>query len=651
MKQRIVEQVQLKGLEDNIKLGAGGIREIEFIGQAFQLIYGGKREALRQRSILAVLEVLRDGLMPADAVDELKEAYRYLRRLENRLQQIADQQTHELPHNDIDQARIQFAAGSSDWQSCRGDVAAIRKCVQQHFNALLGPAEPQRNGVASDVLNHVWADEAPEQLVVKELEDYGFQRAKDIYDMLLKLKQSRRVRGLGSESRERLEAFMPQLLAALTDHRDAAILLQRLLPLLETLAQRSVYLALLMEQPQALKSLLKLTAANKWLSEQITRQPLLLDELLDVRALAKPAGPESLVAELEGRLSNVSSDDIEARMDALRQFKHAQVLRISAADVLGTLPLAEVSNHLSFVAETVVDGARQLAWTDLSARHGHPRFDDHTGKRREAGFAVVAYGKLGGLELGYGSDLDLIFLHDSHGGAAHTDGERSLDNQTFFTRLAQRLIHYLSTQTAAGRCYEIDTRLRPSGNAGLLVTSLNAFEHYQLNEAWTWEHQALIRARAVAGDQSVCKRFTAMRRKVLCLPRDPTRLREDILSMRERMRKQLDRSDAEHFDLKQGLGGMTDIEFLVQYVTLRWAHQWAELVDVTDNLRLLDALNEFQIIGSDTCAVMYNAYFAFRAEVHKAALQDDAALVESHALREHRDGIRRLWAQLERGEL
>lgn len=651
MKQRIVEQVQVKGLEDNIKLGAGGIREIEFIGQAFQLIYGGKREALRQRSILATLAVLRDDLMPADAVDELTHAYRYLRRLENRIQQIADQQTHELPENELDRARIQFATDHADWPGCLASVAAQRQCVQRHFNALLGPTEAQRGGEASDILHHIWIDDAPGETILEELAEYGFQHPKDILDALLVLKNSRRIRALGAESRARFEAFMPQLLLALTEYPDPTIVLERLLPLLEILGQRSVYLALLMEQPKALSSLLKLTAASKWFSEQITRQPLLLDELLDARTLAKPPGPEQLAMELQRRLSNAPADDMEARMDALRQFKHAQVLRISAADVLGTLPLAEVSNHLSFVAESVLEGARQLAWTDLTARHGRPSFFDDSGSRREAGFAVIAYGKLGGLELGYGSDLDLIFLHDSRGSAAHTEGGRSIDNQTFFTRMGQRLIHYLTTQTAAGRCYEIDTRLRPSGNAGLLVTGLNAFEQYQLNEAWTWEHQALIRARAVAGDAPVRKNFAAIRRHVLCLQRDPARLRDDILTMRERMRKQLDRSDAEYFDLKQGPGGMTDIEFLVQYVTLRWAHSWPALVDVTDNLRLLDALDEFQIIGSDSCAVMYNAYFAYRAEAHKAALQEDAALVPSSALREHREGVQRLWAQLERGEL
>ena len=329
-------------------------------------------------------------------------------------------------------------------------------------------------------------------------------------------------------------------------------------------------------------------------------------------------------------------------MDTLRNFKNQQVLRVAASDMMDQFPVAEVSNQLSFIAAALLHHALEVAERVLNEKDGEAQCVD-AGKQVKVGFAIIAYGKLGGLELGYGSDLDLVFLHDGRGDSQVTNGVRPIDNTVYFTRLTQRIMHYLSTRTAAGRAYEVDTRLRPSGESGLLVSSVNAFEEYQLRSAWTWEHQALIRARAVAGSPETIAAFAQVRHKTLVQPRDPEKLRHDIVEMRERMRQELDRSDEGYFDLKQGVGGITDIEFMVQYAVLRWAHKHHELLGFTDNLRLLETLTRLGLIATNAGTGLHNAYFAYRAEVHRCALQEVDGLVDMGALTEHRATVTKLW--------
>ncbi|RME35702.1 MAG: bifunctional [glutamate--ammonia ligase]-adenylyl-L-tyrosine phosphorylase/[glutamate--ammonia-ligase] adenylyltransferase, partial [Gammaproteobacteria bacterium] len=445
--------------------------------------------------------------------------------------------------------------------------------------------------------------------------------------------------------RARLERLLPRLIELAAECDRPLLALERVLPLIEAIARRSVYLALLSENLPALARLLHLCEASSFVATQITRQPLLLDELLHPETLYHPPDREQLSRELNARLYKCPRGDLEAYMEALRQFRHAQVLRVAAADLTGRLPVPEVSNHLSDIAEVVVEMALVLAWEQLRERHGEPWYEVE-GERRRAGFAVIAYGKLGGLELGYSSDLDLIFLHDSRGTRQQSDGPRPLDNATFFTRLAQRTIHLLSTTTPSGQCYEVDTRLRPSGTSGLLVTSLEAFARYQREQAWTWEHQALVRARAVAGEQAVREGFGAVRREVLGRRRDPDRLRMEVVGMREKMRAQLDRSDERTFDLKQGVGGITDIEFMVQYAVLRWSCDHPGLLDWTDNLRLLERMSEYELIGEEERSRLTEAYFAMRGEVHRLALQERKGLVEADRFLEHRQNVKAAWRRL-----
>jgi len=345
---------------------------------------------------------------------------------------------------------------------------------------------------------------------------------------------------------------------------------------------------------------------------------------------------------LDDAVETADPGDLDRVMDVLRNFKHQQVLRVAACDLMANFPIAEVSNHLTWIAEIIVTKALALAWRDLVAKHGRPR-TAREGARFSVGFGVIAYGKLGGLELGYGSDLDLVFVHDRSGPNDTTDGPKPLANDVFFTRLAQRLIHFIATRAAAGQAYELDIPLRPSGASGLLVTSLEAFQEYQHTSAWTWEHQALLRARGIAGTPETLERFATIRRAVLRERRDPARLTADIVEMRERMRRELDRSNAEQYDLKQGLGGITDIEFMVQYACLRWATQHRILTAYTDNLRLLELVGDLGLLPREDCRALHDAYFAYRAEIHRCALQEVDGLVAQTTLRAQRDAVAEVW--------
>jgi glutamate-ammonia-ligase adenylyltransferase len=424
--------------------------------------------------------------------------------------------------------------------------------------------------------------------------------------------------------------------------------LQRLLLVVESIARRSVYLALLVERPLALSQLVQLCAASPRIAHEIARHAVLLDEFLDPRQLYAPLDKTALEADLDARLAAMAAGDSEAEMDALRQFKHANVLRVAAADVADTIPLMVVSDHLTAIAEVALAGVLHLAWRDLSSRYGIPRCA-MAGARREAPFIVVGYGKLGGLELGYGSDLDLVFLHGSAGGEQRTEGPRVVDNAVFFGRLGQRIIHYLTVRTPAGILYPVDPRLRPSGASGLLVSGIDAFDEYQRCQAWTWEHQALVRARPVAGDPGLARRFRDIRREVLLAPRDAERLRTDVCAMRERMRERLGSGPAQGFHIKQDPGGIADIEFMVQYATLRWARRLGDHLDFTDNIRLLEGFAQVGLMAEGDVRLLTDAYRAYRARIHALALQEQPELVGDEEFREPRAEVVRIWRQLMQG--
>jgi len=396
---------------------------------------------------------------------------------------------------------------------------------------------------------------------------------------------------------------------------------------------------LLIENPLALSQLMKLLSESVWIATQLVKQPVLLDELIDPRRLYQPASRDELADELKTILNSVDEGDLEQEMERMRQFASGNRLRVAAADVADAIPINVVSDHLTEIAEVILRCCESIAWRDLVAKHGEP--SERMGE--EDSFAVIGYGKLGGIELGYGSDLDLVFLHGCTKGSALTSGEKALSNETFYARLGQKVIHLLTTRTPAGQLYEADMRLRPNGNSGLLVSPLSTFEHYQKNDAWTWEHQALIRARAVSGDPVVVQRFNEIRHEVLCQPRDEEKLRAEVAEMRQKMREQLDKSDAEWFDLKQGVGGLVDIEFLVQFSVLRWANQHPALTQWTDNARLLELLAKLDLLPDEQAERLFGLYRVLRARVHRAALQERPSKIAQVELAEERAIVAEIW--------
>ena len=643
MKRLIDSEVERKGLVDNIKLGRGGIREIEFIGQTFQLIRGGRRPVLRDRRILAVLESLGDlNYLPASAVAELTEAYRFLRATENRLQQVDDQQTHLLPGAALTRERVALGMGFSDWRSFHAALARHRQRVQTHFDALLvGSHDSAANG--PPLMLAPWQGMADSAALLRWLDGAGFSDPSSILASIEKLSKSGGLRRLSNTDQERLDRVLPKLLEAIARVAEQPTVTVRLLTIVEAIAQRSVYLVLLDEHPGALEQLVRLCAASPWIANRIARQPLLLDELIDPRTLYAPPQVTELKRDLAEQLAQFARGDLEQSMEVLRHFKHAQVLRVAAADVAGALPVRKVSDHLTGIAETVLQAALEIAQDAVAQRYGEPMCGDGAA-RPMAGFAIIAYGKLGGIELGYGSDLDLVFLHDSCGDEQQTGG--AVHHQEFFTRVGQRIIHMVTTATAAGKAYEVDTRLRPSGSAGLLVSSLDAYREYEEAHAWTWEHQALIRARAIAGDPNTVREFVRLRRAILGRPRDDERLRHDVREMRERMRRELSRDAPGVFDIKHGQGGVTDIEFMVQYAVLRWSAQHAELVDFTDNRHLLRLLSRLRLLSDDDCRALREAYLAYRAKLHALALQERPALADNTEFSAQRARVGEVWRRV-----
>jgi glutamate-ammonia-ligase adenylyltransferase len=658
MKQLIQQEVRRKGMAENIKLGSGGIREVEFIAQAFQLIHGGRDLSLQQRPLLRVLATLEgQGYLPASVVDELREGYLFLRYTEHAIQAIADRQTQMLPEGEQDRARIAFMLGFADWAAFHERLMFWRSRVDWHFRQVI--ADPDEEEDDSVVVGGewlpLWEDSQDEEAARRQLEDAGFRHAAQSLKRLCDLRGSPQLRAMQRLGRERLDAFIPRLLAQAVEHQHPDLVLERVLPLVEAVARRSAYLVLLTENPDALRRLLTLCAASPWIAEQITRFPLLLDELLNESRLFNPPQALELAAELRERLTRIPEDDLEQQMEALRHFKLAHRLRVAASEITGSLPLMKVSDYLTWLAEAILEQVLALAWRQTVARHGVPMRND--GSLCEPGFVIIGYGKVGGIELGHGSDLDLVFIHDGDP-QAETDGAKPIDGAQFFTRLGQRIIHLLTAQTNSGQLYEVDMRLRPSGAAGLLVSSLGAFARYQESEAWTWEHQALVRARVLVGAADVGTAFEQVRGHVLGRRRDEAALRQEVSEMRTKMRDNLGTRATQagmganafdagaSFDLKQDAGGIVDIEFMVQYAALAWSRAHPELLRYTDNIRILEGLEEAGLLPQADAALLREAYKAYRSVAHRQALQNQTGVIAADQFGTERREVMRIWAQL-----
>jgi glutamate-ammonia-ligase adenylyltransferase len=639
MKQMISAEVRRRGLQDNVKLGHGGIREVEFIAQCFQLIRGGRDLGLQQRELLAVLQECEElGCLPADAVAGLRSAYLFLRDSEHAIQGYQDKQTQALPQDGLARLAMATVMGCAGWEDYLAVLDGHRRVVAAHFNDLIAAPDEKDTSAQSDDL-FLWG----EGLSADVLGALGFRQPEQSLQALEELRQSGRVLTLQAEGRARLDQFMPQLLRACAEADDPDMALARVLPLVVAVVRRSAYLVLLLENPPAMGELVALCAASPWIAEQLARQPVLLDELLDRASLYTAPDRGRLENELRQQVARLAPDDLEAQMDALRYFKASHVLRVAASELVGRLPLMQVSDKLTWIAEVILEQVLAVAWADLTNKYGAPQRDS-TGY----GFAVFGYGKLGGIELGYGSDLDLVFISDSAEQGV-TDGERSIDNTVFYTRLGQRVIHILETRMNMGQLYEVDMRLRPSGNSGMLVATVHGFASYQQDSAWTWEHQALVRARFVAGDPAVARQVEAVRSSILCKPRDPATLALEVLQMRDRMREHLLPAGPEHqgeFDLKQGEGGIVDIEFMVQYAVLAWSQRLPGLARWSDNVRILETQGREGLFEQQKSDALTEAYIAYRSAAHQLSLQQQPGIVPAERFVDLRAAVTAAWHEL-----
>ena len=653
MKQLIQQEVMRKDMDDNIKLGSGGIREVEFIAQAYQLIHGGRDLSLQQRPLLDVLDTLaKQGYKDVDKVDALKDAYRFLRYTEHALQAIADRQTQRLPSNPIERDRLAAIMGYPDWHSFYRRMSDCCKLVEEQFRAVIADPDHDDEEYIGGEWLPVWEASIQEASILQQLAEAGFTDPSAAWQHLCQLRNGSQVRAMQRLGRDRLDAFIPRLLSHVVEQKQPDLVLERVLPLIEAVARRSAYLVLLTENPGALSRLLELCAASPWIAAQLARFPALLDELLNAGRLYRPPQAPELAAELHERLLRIPEDDLEQQMDVLRHFKLAHRLRVAASEIAGTLPLMKVSDYLTWLAEAVLDQVLRLVWQEMVRKHGSPK--RHDGSDCELDFIIVGYGKLGGIELGHGSDLDLVFLYDSDP-LAETDGPRPIDGAQFYTRLGQRLISMLTTRTTSGGLYDVDMRLRPGGESGLLASSLGAFARYQEQEAWTWEHQALVRARVLTGCPRLSQEFEQVRLDILGRQRELEHLREEVSQMRAKMRHNHGtRSTAGgltdkamtaacEFDLKQDAGGIVDIEFMVQYAVLAWSWRYPQLVTYTDNIRILDALGEVSLISMDNMHLLQEAYKAYRAAAHRFALQKQRAVVGGEHFHHERRHVMHMW--------
>lgn len=643
MKAMIAREVLRRGLGKDVKLGPGGIREIEFTAQAFQLIRGGRDLQFQTPSLRRVLGLIdREKLLPEGCGARLWQSYCFLRDLEHVIQSWRDQQTQQLPTAEDDQLRVAIMMGFSDWASFEVRMDEHRDYVSSIFNGFAEDTEAGGAGDEEEVA--IWQFEGlvPASEALLQL---GYDDSEVAAQILARLKNSTAVQAMQSDTRARLDVLLPLLIKACAGMDSSAQTLQRVLILVEAVARRSAYLVLLIESRAALEQLVTLCAASSWIAQSLARNPALLDELLDPRALYVPPNREQLADELRQLLLRIPEEDLEAQMETLRYFRLAHGLRVAACEVMGVLPLMRVSDYLTWLAEVVLEQVLAISWLAMTARYGLPTSADG----RCPGLLIVGYGKLGGREMGHGSDLDMVFIHNASQGLG-TDGQHSLDNETFFARLGQRILHILGARMGSGVLYETDIRLRPSGNSGLLVSSIDAFEKYQRESAWTWEQQALVRARAIVGEHSLAEQFELLRRDLLQQPRDLTTLREEVAAMRDKMFDRLGSSASARtegeFNLKQDRGGIVDIEFMVQFAVLAQTSSAPAVARWQDNIRILDTLVATGFFSATEGRQLTEAYIAYRSAGHRLQLQQLPSVVKTGEFDTHRQAVAAIWARL-----
>ncbi|MDD5177084.1 MAG: bifunctional [glutamate--ammonia ligase]-adenylyl-L-tyrosine phosphorylase/[glutamate--ammonia-ligase] adenylyltransferase [Sterolibacterium sp.] len=612
---QIRREVMRKDMTDNIKLGPGGIREIEFIAQVFQLIRGGRDSSLQVKPALKALSLLVERKhISLETLLELDAAYNFLRRLEHRLQYLDDAQTHSLPSQAGDQAIIARTMGFVSYEALLAELDDHRAAVERHFAAIFADHHKSKHA-----LDGVWQSSDGEAQVL-ELAGHGYRNAAAAAQRLASLRSGGRYQQMPTAVRERFDALVPLVIGACAATPNPDDTLSRILDLLEAVSRRAAYLALLLEYPQALQKVAELASASSWASDYLRRHPILLDELLDARMLETAPDWGAFRGQVEQALEE-AEPDVELQMDRLREAHHAKVFRLLVQDISGLLPLEKLADHLSELADIMLELAIKFAWRKLAKRHLEtPRF------------AIISYGKLGGKELGYASDLDLIFLYD----------DSAPEAQENYARLATRINSWLSSQTSAGTLFETDLRLRPNGESGLLVSSLESFRKYQLEAAWIWEYQALTRARFSAGDRQIGEAFEQIRHEILCQLRDLAELQREVLAMRQKM-FDAHAGKSPLFDLKHDHGGLIDVEFIVQYLVLGYSHQHPRLTANLGNIALLKIAGELGLIPTALAETVRNAYRDYRRMQHALRLNSAPARVERDSVAERVAAVRELW--------
>ena len=633
MKAMIEREVSRRNIAEDIKLGAGGIREVEFIVQVFQLIYGGSKLELQDRQCLVSLKHLGEvGLLDAQAVIDLEDAYLLLRRVEHAIQALNDQQTQSLPTEDDLRQRMTDTLGFADWESFIAFLNEKRGKVIYQFEHLI-----KEKGCEATVENSTQLENRLDAILDANAKN-----------LIHEFWYGHAIKKLPAKAVQRLKEFWPYLIEAILQSNKPQTALMRLMPLVESVMRRTVYLVMLIESKGALQRLVKMATVSPWICEELTHYPVLLDEFLSMDFELPQR--RYLEDSLRQQLLRIEIDQVEDQMRVLRLFKKSNVLTVAASDVLAESPLMKVSDALTDIAEVSVIATLNLAYQTVAKRHGYPL--DENGIRcslDHLAFAVAGYGKLGGIELGYGSDLDLVFIH-AMDEQADTDGTKVISGFEFAMRVAQKFMSLMTTQTLDGRVYEVDTRLRPSGEAGLLVTSLKAFEQYQLKSAWVWEHQALVRARSIAGELSLREKFEQLRCRILTLPRNEETVRVEVLNMRQKMKDHLGSSKEQKkdgiFHLKQDAGGIVDIEFMAQYMVLAWSGTNQDLAHYSDNVRILEDAGKAGCLPSSDVTALIQAYLSERAESHRLALANQNMQVSAAEWHDTREVVCKLWQRL-----
>ena len=642
LKVMIAEQVAKKGMEENLKLGAGGIREIEFIAQAFQLVHGGRYPELQSRSLMPTLKTLRKlEFLEEEVFTGLITAYRFLRAAENRVQMWNDQQTHSLPTNGVQQLALAQSMGYESYDAFYAALNAHREFVEHQFRTFFAQEEAVK---PKSELSAFWREDILDENAQNEIEAVG-EIGDDVLKLVRDFKVSRSVQTLSKDGLERLDETMPLVLEALIRSNVKIETVKRVISVIESVIKRSVYLVLLKENPDSLNHLIRLCEASAWMADMLVKYPALLDQLLYERDLYTPLVAQDLKQEVMSLLENASMDE-ELFMDQLRQWRHAQVFRVAAADLMGKLPVMKVSDYLTWIAEAVLHVAVEFAWSLQKEKSGLPGGLKPGGVRNP--FMILGYGKLGGIELGFGSDLDVVFIYEGvpSGAQAISKTGRSTDNAVYFIRLGQKVISILSAIMPSGRLYEVDSRLRPNGNSGMLVTDIESYKAYIENKAWVWEHQALVRARAVAGDDQSVNAFENFRTEFLCKQRDVEHIKTEVVDMRKKMRDALDKSNEDCFDLKQGSGGIVDIEFIVQFMVLAYSSQYPELARYSDNAHVLNAVGECGLLSKTQVEKLLEAYQVYRSKYHRLALANESGVINPDCYLQNRNVVKEVWQSI-----